>query len=92
MILLPKCKGGYRGIGLVEVLWEVRLVVVNFCLKRSAVLHSNLRGFREGRGASTATLEAKLANNLSGITHKPLFQVFLDLYKACDSLNRRRCL
>ena len=50
IFLLPKGKGGYRGIMIVEVLWKVCLVVVNFSLKRSGVLHDALNGFREGRG------------------------------------------
>ena len=56
MVLLPKGKGYYRGIGLVEVSWKVISVVVNYCLKRSAVLHNALHGFREGRGTGTVML------------------------------------
>ena len=33
MVILPKGKGGYRGIGMVEVLWKVFSVVVNCFLK-----------------------------------------------------------
>ena len=60
MVLIPKGKGGYRGIGMVKVLCKVCLVVVNFPLKRSVMLNNTLHGFREGRGKGTATLEAKL--------------------------------
>ena len=58
MVLNLKGKVEYRGIGFVEVLWKVCAVVVNFRLKRSAVLHNALHGFRTGRG--TGTLESKL--------------------------------
>ena len=34
------------------------------------------------------TLEAKLAQKLAGISNYPLFQVFLDVRKAYDSLDR----
>ena len=29
IVIIPKGKGGYRGIGLVEVLWEICALVVN---------------------------------------------------------------
>ena len=35
-------------------------------------------------------LESKLAQQLSGIAHSPLFQVFLDVRKAYDSLDREQ--
>ena len=50
MVPLPKCKGEYRSIGIVEVLWKVCSVAVNRCLKRSVVFHDVLHGFREGCG------------------------------------------
>ena len=80
----------YQGIGLVEVVWKVCATVVNFRLKRSVTLHDALRGFRAGRGKGTSTLEGNLAQQLAGIAHEPLFQVFLDVQKVYDSLNRGR--
>ena len=79
MFLLPKWKGGYRGIRLVEMLWKVFSVVVDFRLKRSVVLHNTLHGFREGRGTGTAMLEANLVQQLVGLAHEPFFQVLLDV-------------
>ena len=38
------------------------------------------------------TLEAKLAQHLDGLAHDLLFQVFLNVHKAYDSLERERCL
>ena len=94
MVLILKGEGGYRGIGMVEVLWKVYSVVVNCWLKRNVVLHDALRGFIEGRGMGmeTATLKAKLDQQLAGLAHDPLFQVFLDVRKAYDSLDQERCL
>ena len=46
MVLLPKGKEEYMGIGLVEVLRKVWSVVVNCRLKRSVVLHDALHGLR----------------------------------------------
>ena len=36
------------------------------------------------------TLEAKLAQHLDGLAHDLLFQVFLNVHKAYDSLERER--
>ena len=89
--LTPKKKGGgHRGIGIVEVLWKVCSVVVNCWLKSSVVLHHALHGFIEGRG--TANMEANLAHQLAGFAHDTLFQVFLDVRKSYDSMDRKQCL
>ena len=40
----------------------------------------------------TATLEAKRAQNMVGLAHETLFQVFLDVRKAYESLDRDQCL
>ena len=59
-------------------------------LKRIMVFHDALHGFIERRGTGMATLEAKLSQNLDGLAHNPLFQVFLDAHKAYGSLDRER--
>ena len=66
--------------------------IVNYLPKRSVVFHGALYRFIEMRGAGTAALEAKLAQQLSRIANEPLFQVLLDVQKAYDSLDRERCL
>ena len=50
MVLLPKGRGGYQGIGLVEVVWKVCVTMVNCHIKRSVTLHNVLYGFRAGGG------------------------------------------
>ena len=44
-----------------------------------------------GGGAGTEIIEAKLEQQLAVIVHGPLFQVFLDVRKAYDSLDQGRC-
>ena len=92
MVLFLKGKGGYRGIGLVEVLWKVCAVVVNCRLEISVVLQDALCRFITGRWTGTAALEANMAQHLAGLAHKPLFHLFLDVWNAYDSLDRERCL
>ena len=53
----PKRRGGYWGIGLVEVFWKVCAEVVNCGLKRSVTLHDVMHGLMAGRGTGTATLK-----------------------------------
>ena len=62
--------------------------MVNCRLKRGVVLNDALHGYRVGQGTGTATLEANLDQHLSGLAHKLLFQVFLDIRKEYDSMYR----
>ena len=61
-------------------------------MRRGVVFHNDFHRFRGGWGIGTATLEAKLDQHLMGLAHEPLFQVFLDIRKACGSLDMVRCL
>ena len=70
-----------------ELVCKVCVTVVNFQLNRRVTLHKALNGFRAVRVVVTSTLEAKLAQQLAGITHKPLSQVFMDVRKAYDYLD-----
>ena len=92
MVLIPKGKGEFRGIIIEEVAWKVCATVVNCRLVRGLVLHEALHGFRSGRETGTATLDANSDQQLAGLAHEPLFQVFLDIHKEYDSLDRGICL
>ena len=71
-----------------EVVWKVCAIMVKLQLNRIATLYDALYGFRAGSGTGTATLEGKLAHQFSGIAHELLFQVFLYVRKAYNSLDR----
>ena len=64
VVLIPKGKGDYRGIGLVEVMWKVVAVILNRRFTSSITFHDVLHGFRVGRGTGTTTLKAKLLQQL----------------------------
>ena len=66
--------------------------VVNIRLKRGIELHTVIHEFRNSMGTGMATLEDKLGEKQSRLSHEPLFQVFLDVYKDYESINRGRGL
>ncbi len=91
IILLPKGGGDYRGIGLLEPFWKVvekdivaRLALIKF--------HDGLDGGLPGQGTGTATIEAKLAQSLSWHNQCPLYQIYVDLKKAYNVLDREQTL
>ena len=51
-----------------------------------------LHGFQMGRGMGTASLEAKMLQQLTDMREAVLFKVFLYLYKAYYALDWDRCL
>ena len=92
MVLIPKGKTDYRGVGIVEVMWKVVAEILNIRLTASITFHDLLHCFRESRGTGTATLEAKLLHQLAALREEVLYVIFLDLQKVYDALDRSRCL
>jgi hypothetical protein len=92
-VLLPKPDGGVRGLGLLEVCWKVIATVLVGRLSSSIELHDSLHGFRPARGTRTAIIEAKLFQQLAAIDRTPpAYEIFLDLHKAYDAVDRDRLL
>ena len=92
VVLIPEGKKNYQDIGLVEVMWKVVAAIRNRHFTASITYHDDLHGFRAGRGTGTATLEAKLLQQLASLREEILYVIFLDLQKAYDALDRSRCL
>ena len=92
MVLISKGKGEYWGIGLVKVMWKVVAVILNRRFTSSITFHNVLHGFRAYHGKGTATLEAKLIQQLAAMREEVFYVIFLDLTKAYDALDRSRCL
>ena len=92
VVLIPKGKKYYWGIGLVEVMWKVVAAILNRRFTASITYHDVLHGFSAGCGMGTATLEAKLLQQLAALREEVLYVIFLDLHKAYDALDRFRCL
>ena len=92
VVLIPKRKKDYWGIGLVEVMWKVVAAILNLRLTASITFHDLLHCFLAGRGTGTATLEAKLLQQLAALREEVLYVMLVDLHKAYDALDRSRCL
>ena len=59
--MIPKGRGaGFRGIGLVEVLWKAISGIINLWILSSIQPHDALHVFCSGRGMRSDTFEAKL--------------------------------
>ena len=92
VVLIPKGKKEYRGVGLVEVTWKGVAAILHQRLTTAITYHNALHGIREGRGTGTATLEAKLLQQLAAMREEVLYVIFLDLTKSYDVLDRSRSL
>ena len=92
MVLITKVGGGYRCIGIVEVIRKFCASIVNKRLRNEITINDALYGFRQGRGTGTVTMEDNLSQKLAGIVHEPLFHVFIDVSKSYDSLDRGICM
>ncbi len=91
IVLLPKGGGNFQGIRLLYLCWKV---VEKIIVRRMGAIdfHPCLHGGMPKCGTGTATIKAKLAQQLAWVEQKPLYQVFVDLRKAYDHLNCTKCL
>jgi hypothetical protein len=91
IVLLPKGGGDYCGIGLLDPIWKV---VEKVMVARLSVikLHDCLHGGLPCRGTGTAIMEVKMQQQLMWVDQAPLYQIYLDLRKAYNTLDRGQCL
>ena len=73
-------------------MWKVVEAILHIRLATSITYHNFPHGFRAGSGTGTATLEAKLLQQLVAMMEEVLYVIFLDLHKAYDALDRSRRL
>ncbi len=80
--------GGYRGIGLLELIWKVLEQVMDIWLE-NIILHDSdsLHGCLAGRGTGTGITEAKLAQQLAHLEQAPFFGVVVGLKKVFDTMD-----
>ena len=66
VVLIPKGKGQFCGIRLLEPIWKVVEILLERRL-RAIKFHDSLHGSIPGRGTGTGIIEAKLAQQLAYI-------------------------
>ena len=77
VVLVSKGKSdNFRGIGLVEMIWKTMSSLLNRWLKEAIKFHDVFHGFRAGLGVGTATLEAKLLQQITTMREAVLCEVF----------------
>ena len=93
VVMIPK-RGGtdFRGIDLVEIMWKAIYGIINRQILSSIQFHDALYGFCTGRETGTATLEAKLIQQLIAMRETVLHYILLDLRNTYDALDRYRCI
>jgi hypothetical protein len=93
LCLIPKEEPNkFRGIILLEVVHKICTTIIHFRIQESIEFHPGIHGFRVHRGTITAILEAKLQMQHASRSGLPYYQVFLDLRKAYDTLDRERAM
>ena len=73
-------------------MWKVVAAIVNRRITASITFYDFLHGFQACRGTGTATLKAKLLQQLTDLREEVLCVIFMDLHKTYDALDRSRCL
>ena len=66
--------------------------IIDTRVKAVIQFHDCLHGFRSGRGTDTAIIEAKLIQQLAAIAGVALFDSFVDLKYAFDSVDHKEGL
>ena len=73
-------------------MWKVVAENLNRQLTAFITFHDFLHIFRSGCGTGTATLDAKMLQQLAALREEVLYVIFLDLHKAYGALDSSRCL
>ena len=91
LVIIPKDdKGGVRGIGLLETIHKLVSQIINIRMGNTIKFCEEVHGFRRKRGCFTAIGETKLQMQIAACQSDTIYQVYLDLRKAYDSIARNR--
>ena len=84
VILIPKGNVYFRGIGLVEVIWNTVTEILNHCMMAAIQYHDTLNKLFTRIGKGYASLEDKLIQQLMAMREELIYEIFLDIHKAYD--------
>ena len=82
----------FQIVGLVEVLYNTIMVLLNKFFTSTIRFHDVIHGFQAGCRTGTAYLKYNMLQHITAMREAVLHKIFLDLQKAYDALNRDRCL
>ena len=93
LVIIPKDdKGGVRGIGLLESIHKLISQIINIRMGNTIDFCEEVHGFRRRRGCHTAIGETKIKMQIAASESDTIYQIYLDLRKAYDSIARNRVL
>lgn len=93
LVIIPKDdKGGVRGIGLLEVVHKLMSTIINLRMTAAINFCLAVHGFCQHRGCYTAIGKAKIRMQRAAYAGVTMYQIYLDLRKAYDSINRESVL
>ena len=76
---------------MLELLWKLIEVIIDTKMQRLKY-YDCLHGFLAGHGTGTRTLQVKLAQLLAYLEQVTLYDIFVNLRKAYDVMDRGQCL
>ena len=82
VVIILKGGGEYLSICLMEVVWKVVEVILNYRFTTFITYHNSLHGLWAGRGTGTTTLKIKLLQGVTEMSEAVLHRIFMDLHKA----------
>ena len=93
LVIIPKDYfGGVHGIGLLEVIHKLISQTINLRMAQKIQFCEEVHGFWTKRGTYTAIGEVKLRMQMIVCSLDTMYQVYLDLRKAYDSIDRGHIL
>ena len=91
LVIIPKDDvGGVQGIGLLECIHKLISQIINLHLSNAVSFCKEVHRFRKKRGTFTVVGETKLTMQLATCRSDTLYQIYLDLSKAYDSIDRTK--
>ena len=84
LVLIPKDKEKYRGIGFLDLVWKLIISIINHRIVEKIEFHKSFHGFRENQGTGKAILEDNIMVSLEEKGNRTLYQAYIELSKVYD--------